>query len=394
MNEGLVSAWQCLPENCQSISGGAMKFSISKKDIVDVLSKVQGITARKSNLAITTCVLIRSTDQGIAISATDLETGFEGHYPATVETEGIMAVNSRKFSEIVKEFPSDQIMISEGENKWVKISSANVEFNLVGMNPEDFPDIPRFDDTAFFEMDSAALKKKLEKALVISAGDDRRAHVIGAYFEKLEKDDHQTVRFVSTDGSRLSVIDYRYPKEVVLPEDSGILIPKKGLSEVAKFLENAGNVNIGFKDSHFVLKKDGESVVIRLLEGEFPRYGDIIDRGYEHRISINRVDFLMMLRRMSILSTDNYKGVVFNFDKDKLVISSVNPDIGESKEDMAIGFSGKPIEVVFNPRYFIDTIQMMESDEVILNITSEELPCRVDSPDDPDYRTVIMPMRF
>lgn len=371
-----------------------MKFSISKKEIVDVLSKVQGITARKSNLAITTCVLIRSVDQGIAICATDLETGFEGVYPAKVETEGIMAVNSRKFFEIVKEFPGDEILISEGDNKWIKIASPKVEFNLVGMNPEDFPEIPRFDDTAFFELDSALLKKKLEKTLVITAGDDRRAHVIGAYFEKLAKEDHQVIRFVSTDGSRLSLIDYRYPADAVLPEDSGILIPKKGLAEVVKFLETAGNVKIGFKDSHFVLKKDGESVVIRLLEGEFPRYGDIVDRGHQHRIAINRTDFLMMLRRMSILSTDNYKGVVFNFSDGKLVISSVNPDIGESKEDMAIDFSGKSIEVVFNPRYFIDTIQMIDSDEVIVNVTSEELPCRIDSPEDPDYRTVIMPMRF
>jgi DNA polymerase-3 subunit beta len=371
-----------------------MKFTIRKSDIVEVLSKVQGITTRKSNLAITTCVLLRSTDQGIAITATDLETGFEGNYPAAVELEGSMAVNSKKFSEIVKEFPKEEILISQGENNWIKIGSQTVEFNLVGMNPEDFPDIPRFDDTVFFEMESAAFKKKLEKALIIAASDDRRAHVIGVYFEKIEKDDHQRVRLVSTDGSRLSTVDYRYGKEVALPEAAGFLIPKKGLAEMVKFLETEGNVKIGFKDNHFILKKDAEMVVIRLLEGEFPRYGDIIDRRHTHQISINRLDFLMMLKRMSILSTDHYKGVVFHFSQDKLVISSANPDLGESKEEMAIDFAGDPIEVVFNPRYFIDTIQMIDHEDIIINITNEELPCRVDSPSDPDYRTVIMPMRL
>ena len=98
-----------------------MKFKIKKSDIINVLSKVQGITGRKTNLAITTNILISTAGTGIRISATDLETGFEGFYPAEIETEGSIAINARKIYEIVREFPSEEINFNEVENNWIEI---------------------------------------------------------------------------------------------------------------------------------------------------------------------------------------------------------------------------------------------------------------------------------
>ena len=103
-----------------------MKFKIQKGDILDTLSKVQGITGRKSNLAITTNILIKTTDKGIMLVVTDLETGFEGVYPASVEKQGVLTINSRKFYEIVREFPSEEIQVSQSDNYWIKIGNNNV----------------------------------------------------------------------------------------------------------------------------------------------------------------------------------------------------------------------------------------------------------------------------
>ena len=153
-----------------------MKFSINKNDIINVLSKVQGLTGRKTNLAITTNVLINATSSGIVIKATDLETGFEGHYPADVEKEGELALNARKLFEIVKVFPEDAIHINEVENNWIEIGNEKVEYHLVGMNPDEFPDIPNADDAQFISMDMAVLSKMIEKTVIIGgASDDKRA---------------------------------------------------------------------------------------------------------------------------------------------------------------------------------------------------------------------------
>jgi DNA polymerase-3 subunit beta len=102
----------------------------------------------------------------------------------------------------------------------------------------------------------------------------------------------------------------------------------------------------------------------------------------------------MMLKRMSILSSEDYKGVIINFEKNQLNITSTNPDIGESKEDMDVEYKGDAITVMFNPKYFIETLNVIEDDKVILNITDEEKPCLIEGEKDKTYLSVIMPMRI
>jgi len=372
-----------------------MKFKITKQDILDVLSKIQGLTGRKSNLAITANILISTTDYGINIVVTDLETGFEGQYPAKVESHGTIVINSRKFYEIVKEFPSEEIQVNEVENHWIKIGNKKVEYNIVGMNFKDFPETPHIDDVEFFSIESGVFKNMIEKMTIITgASDEKRAHITGIYFEIIHNDDQNIVRMVSTDGNRLSKIDCVYEKDVELPQAPGIIIPKKGINEAVKFLETVGMVQLGIKNNNFIIKKDMETIIIRLLEGDFPEYGDIIKKGASHVLHINKNMFLMMLKRMSILSSDNYKGVIFNFKDDKLFITTTNPDIGESKEDMDIDFKGESIEVAFNPRYFIDTLSVIDSEKVIINIIDEEKPCLIEGENDNTYISVMMPMRI
>ena len=372
-----------------------MNFKIKKDDILDVLSKIQGLTGRKSNLAITTNVLISTTDNGILLVATDLETGFEGLYPAIVDENGTIAINAKKFFEIVRDFPSNEINVIELEKHWIKIGNESVEYNIVGMNPEDFPETPRIEDIEFVHIESSALKKMIEQTVFITgASDEKRAHIVGIYFEVINGENENVIRLVSTDGNRLSKADHVFDKNINLPPRSGILIPKKGMNEVAKFLDYSGIVQIGFKNSNFVIKKETETIIIRLLEGDFPEYGGIIEKGKSHAIQMDKLLFLMMLKRMSILSSEDYKGVIFSFSDDRLFITTTNPDIGESKEDMAIDFKGDPIEVAFNPRYFIDTLSVIDSEKVVIHIIDKEKPCFIESENDDTFLSVIMPMRI
>ncbi|MDJ0984258.1 MAG: DNA polymerase III subunit beta [Desulfobacterales bacterium] len=372
-----------------------MKATIKKGDLLPVLSKVQGLTGRRTNLAITTNILMKTEQKGLSISATDLETGFEGFYPAKVEKEGVIAINARKFYEIVRDFPTEDIFLNEVENHWIEIGNKNIEYHIVGLNPDDFPEIPKIKAIEFFEIDSLDLNKMIERAVVVSgSSDDKRAHIMGVFAERIEEKKNKLFRFVSTDGSRLSKVDTVFEKDNNLPAGDNVIIPKKGLIEVSKFLDAEGPVKIGFKENNFIVKKDSETLIILLLEGDFPEYGDIIVKKGGHSIVMERQPFLMMLKRMSILSSEDYKGVIFNFEKNQLVITSTNPDIGESKEDMEVEYGGDSITVMFNPKFFIETLNVIDEDNVILNIIDEEKPCLIESEKDKTYLSVIMPMRI
>ena len=202
-----------------------MKAVINKNEILSVLGKIQGLTGRKTNLAITTNLLIQTEESGISISATDLETGFEGHYPGNIDTQGIIAINARKFYEIVRDFPSQDIYINEIENHWIEIGNQKVEYHIVGLNPDDFPEIPKIEAVEFFEIDSAAFAKMIEKTVIVSgASDDTRAHIIGVFAERIQEEKQKIFRLVSTDGSRLSKADYIFDKAFDLPTGSNILM--------------------------------------------------------------------------------------------------------------------------------------------------------------------------
>ena len=371
-----------------------MKFIINKFQIVSVLAKVQGLTGRRSNLAITENILIRSVSDGIHLTATDLETGFEGFYPASVEKEGAVAVSAKKLFEILREFPSEDILINEVENRWIEIGNEKVQYHIVGMNPDDFPETPHITEVDFFAIDAPIFEKMIERSIIISAaGDEKRAHINGVFIERTHEDVNR-LRFVSTDGSRLNAVHHLYGSPEALPAGEGVLVPKKGLNEVAKFLDIEGEVQVGIKESNFIVKKEKETIIIRMLEGEFPKYEDILTKGDEHLIKLDKNKFGKMLKRMSILATDNYKGAVFTFNDNKLVVTATNPDYGESKEETEIKFSGNPIEAAFNPKFFMDTLSVIDEEHVIINMVDGSRPCIVEGEMDKTFIGVIMPMRI
>ncbi len=351
-----------------------MKFTVDKKEIVEALSGLQGITGRKSTLAITENVLIRANSGNITLSATDLETGFEGVYPASVENDGIIAVNARRLNEIVRTAPMDQLKFEETENRWIEITSGNAEFHLVGMNAEDFPDIPKISDVIFFKINSAYFKSMVEKSIIISVAGD--------------------IRMVSTDIKRLAKIDYICEQTVELPQFEKIIVPKKGLTEVNKFLELRGDVLIGVQGNHFIVKKENEIIITNLLEGDFPDINDLLvfDRSYD--IEFDKNLLLMTLRRMLIVTSDEYRAVLFKFSNNELTLRAVNPNVGESKEVLSIQYDREPMEIAFNPKYFIEAINFIEDEKVLINIKDKENPGIIKGMNDSLYLNIIMPMKI
>lgn len=371
-----------------------MKFTINKKDIVDIMAKVQGLTGRRSSLAITECVRIQVADNHAHLVATDLESCYAGTFPALVEAPGTIAISGRKFFEIVREFPTADIVVEESENRWISISNKKVQYHLMGMDPDDFPPTPTFESVDLLEIPADALKTMIEKSIMISGiGEDKKPHINGVLFESLTDAVPHQIRMVSTDGSRLCKYDLTYDGEKKLPAGTNILIPKKGLHEATKFLSAAGTVQIGIQDSYFIIQEPAETLAIRLLEGMFPPYHEVVLREEGYLIEVEKAIFHDMLKRMSILCTDKYRAAIFTFDSDVLLINATNPDIGESKEDMSIAYNGPKMEAAFNPRFFIEALNGVDDKKVVLNILNDEKPCLLVGTEDKSYLSAIMPMR-
>ncbi len=369
-----------------------MKFSADRKSLSEVLAQVQGICGKKTNLAITSDVLIKVSGSEVTITANDLETVFQGKYEAEIESDGIIAINAKKLYEIIREYPDAQVPLNEIENRWVEIGKDNIQYHIVSSDYDNFPETPLIEDIPFVEIDSAAFKKMVEvSAAITGSADEKRTYVLGALFEKIADEAGERLRMVSTDSRRLNSFDASYEGELVLP-DENVIIPKKGLSELGRFLDREGSVNIGIKDDHLIVQKQNETMMIKLLEGDYPDYRRVLNTDQMTRIEMSRSMLLMVMKRMSILSSDDYKSVMFNFNENELVVTITNPEIGESKEKITMGYGDEAFESAFNPKYFIDALNSMNNDTVILNVKGAKHPCIIKGMDDDRLVCAIMAM--
>ena len=369
-----------------------MKFSADRKKLSGALAQIQGITNRKTNLSITSDVLIRAEGSEITITANDLETVFCGTYEADVESDGMISINSRKIFEIIKEYPDTQFPINEIENRWVEIGEGNIQYHIVSSDCENFPETPIIEDISFIEVDSVQLKKMVDVASVIGfSQDEKRIYVLGTLLEKIDEENGNMLRMVSTDSKRLNSIDIPYKGQFNVPEET-IIIPKKGLSELSKFIDSQETIQIGVKDNHFIAKKENEMVMIKLLSGDYPDYRRVLNTESFTPIEIDRNMFFLMMKRMSILMSEDYKSVVFNFTDNELVVTITNPEIGESKEEFLIAYSGNSFESAFNPKFFIDAINVIKNDTITLHVKDSRSPCVIQGSDDTQLVCAIMAM--
>lgn len=372
-----------------------MKFSFDKKQLVDVLSKIQGLTGRKTNLTITSDILIKAVGSSVTITANDLETAFLGQYDAEVETEGVLSINSKKFFEILREYPEPRILVNEVENRWVEIGTGDSVYHIVSSDYENFPETPVIENIEFIEMGSQDLKKMVEVSSIINySGEEKRIYVIGSLIEKIVKNDQERLRIVSTDSRRLNCFDAPFKGDLSLPSES-VIIPKKGLSELSKFIDTGKeNIQIGIKENYFVLKTENEFIMIKLMEGEYPDYKPVINFSEMTPVEMDRTMFSTLMKRVSILTSDDYKSVVLHFKENELIVTITNPEIGESTEKMMISYTNEEIESAFNPRYFIDALSVFGDSIVVINIKDSKSPCIIKGFNDDDLICVIMAMHI
>ena len=376
-----------------------MQFSISKEIFLDGITKVQGIAGRKTTFPITANVLISAQGSSITLLATDLEIAFEGYYPANVEEEGTITIPGKKLFEIVREFPYGTVNCRDLENGWVQIFKDKVQYKMVGMDPNDFPNLPEVEGLELFEIESPVFANMIEKTNLSGglSSEEKRPHLIGVYLEKIVLEEKNGLRMVSTDGNRLARVDY-------VPEDGmqtpvlgglkGVILPKKVMPEILRVADGGGLVSLGVKKNHFIIKKGTETIIGRLVEGEYPDYNLVIPNDLETFFEIEKPPFVSILKRMSILCSERYRAVRFRVDSQRLEVSVNNPELGDSNEEMPISFNGEAFEAAFNPRFFLDALTPMKSDIIKVNILDASKPCILEGTEDPRYLSVIMPMRM
>jgi len=366
-----------------------MRFTIDKPSFIKLLQKIQGIVEKRNTMPILANVLLEAEEGVITVMATDLEVFIKDSAKAETTEAGSVTINARKLFEITRELPSESVDVSSDREDKVTIKSGKSRFTIMGLPSKDFPVFPEVDESKLEKIDNESLKEMIDKTSFAVSTDETRYNINGFLFEK----ENSTIRMVATDGHRLAYIE-KNDIGVATEQKEGVLLPRKGVLEIRKLLEDEGDFMLGITQKNAVMKKGDTLISVRLLEGEFPDYKKVIPKENDKEVVADRIGLLSSLKRVSILSTDKIKGVKFSFSKSNLTVSSSSPDLGEATEEMDIDYKDEDIEIAFNARYFIDMLESVTDDNVKVFLKDSLSPGIVRPAGSDSYTYIIMPMRL
>jgi DNA polymerase-3 subunit beta len=374
-----------------------MRLTMERETLLKGVSRTLGVVDRRGTMPILSHFLLEAGDGSAKISATDLEVSFQGSYPAMVEEPGSLTLPAHYFHNLIKELPGESLNLEGTEKSNLQLTVGESRYQLLGLPADQYPAIPEITDQKLVEVESRVLREMIEKTIFSVSVDDLQYHLSGIFWERVETEGAFQLRMVSTDGHRLTLIERPLPESEQFAIEEGILIPRKGVGEISRLLAEEEKVSLGLSRQSLALKADSKFLFIRLLEKKFPEYRRIIPEASAFHFVLNRRDLRDTLHRISLLSTERFRGVILKMGPEQLEASFSNPEVGEGREVLPLtlekGSPGDlPLEIGFNARYILEPLNVMDSDEVVLEINERDRPCRLTSKGDPGYFTIIMPM--
>ena len=375
----------------------AFHFNIARDDLLKATGNLQNITNKKRTLAILSNVLLEVKEDNIVFTGTDLDIGLKQTIPAEVFEKGILTLPAKKLYELARESASPILSFQEEDKNWVTITAGSSVYRLAGMISDEFPQFPEYNSECMVEMNSAAMADLIDKTIYSIAQDKENMFTLtAALLKKIKEGDKRYLQMISSDGHRLSIMKREVEESIDdLQMNPVTLIPRRGIQEIRKFCEDRDTFSIGIEEKQAVLTSDDSLLIIRLLEGEFPDFQAILNViSRENIIRINRLRFLESLKRINLFTEDLFHAIKMEIDQNKIVLTSQNADFGSAKDDMEVEYSGDPLTLGFNCRYFIDALQVMEGEIIDACINSDESPCLISSDDDEGFLSIIMPMKL
>lgn len=365
-----------------------MEIRINRSEFLSELAPMQGIVERKTTIPILSHLLLTVRGDRVNLAATDLDVSLTSWCGGDVAREGSIAVQAKKFVEIIRAVAGEEVHLQLEDGGALTIKAGSSRFKIRGLAPEDFPNLPEVDGAAPIEIPFAQIKRMIAKILFAVSAEESRFQLNGALL-KLKAG---TVEIVATDGHRLALVETAGGGAT--KEDS-VLVPRKALQELVRF-EGDGNVLFRRGKHHLSFRLGKRELICRILEGTFPDYERVIAKDNDKKAVFPRRGLIDAVQRAALLTGERARGVRLSLVGDELVVSAMNPDLGEATERLTCEYAGPELKIGMNPDYLVQFLSAVETDSVRFELKDENSQCVGYPVDGPDgrYLCVIMPMRL
>lgn len=365
-----------------------MKVKFNRMALQEALTLVTGVIPSRTPKPILQCLHIATEEDAVRISATDLEAGITCLVSQVeIAKHGNIVVPAEKLSSIVRE-SFDEILELEASESAVYLIGSDSRFTIYGHDADQYPVVPGFEGPADIEVKLDRLQEGIEMTVFAAARESTRYALNGILWEVSGK----KLSLIATDGRRLAKAAVALEKSGKLPEGR-IIVPAKTMNLLDKIPQRDGGIaSIRFVNNQIVLACETVVISSNLVEGNFPKYEDIIPKDYEKKVVLPTAGTQSAVKRAALLANEDSKGIKLALDKGSLVFTSRAPETGDAQIDMSVDYSAEPMEIGFNPQFLVDVLRVIKEENFELHLGQSDRPGLIKSGS--NFLYIVMPVNL
>jgi DNA polymerase-3 subunit beta len=364
-----------------------MKAIVQTAALQEALALVGSLVAVRTPKPILQCIKLVAQDNVLTLMATDLEAGARYQVTAVqVEAPGEALVPADRLTGIVRESTEDSLTI-ETQKETCHIRGAGTHFKIFGYDAAEYPAVADFDGGGDFQIPTAQLAAMIAKTLFATAKSHSHYAIGGVLWEAAGK----KLQLVATDGHRLAQSRGQLAKAAA--RDVAAIVPAKLMNLVGRIAsEGEQTLDVKIQENQILIRTARAVLVSSLVQGNFPKYGDVIPKESSRKATIKTMDFEHRLRQAALLTNEESKGVRLSFQSDHVTLSSRAPEMGEAEVSCPIALEGEKMDIAFNPNFLVDALKVAGTDVVCLEMNAPEKPAVVKA--GADFLYVLMPVEL
>lgn len=365
-----------------------MKLICAKNELLKSVNISLKAVSSKTTMPILECILIDASATEITFTSNDMELGIETKVKGIIEEKGIVALDAKLFSDIIRKLPDSDVCIQTDTNLNTTITCEKAKFTIPGKSGDDFAYLPVIERSEGIEISQFTLKEVIRQTIFSIAANETNKLMTGELFEIKDN----CLKIVSLDGRRIAIRRMELKKDY---SDRKVVVPGKTLNEISKILSGEIDdlVNIYFSKNHILFEFDQTIVVSRLIEGEYFRIDQMLSSDYETKISINKKEFLDCIDRATLLVREGEKKPIIIEISNNTMELRIDSAMGSMDENIDIIKEGKDILIGFNPRFLIDALKVIDDETISIYLVNPKAPCFIRD-DDENYTYLILPVNI
>jgi DNA polymerase-3 subunit beta len=363
-----------------------MKVIAQTPALQEALTLAGSIVATRTPKPVLQCVKLIATEDALTLMATDLEVGCRYQVTAVkVEEPGEALVPAERLSGIVREATGDESLTLETDKDACLVQGAGSKFRIFGYDPAEYPAVAEFPGKGDFQIPSAVLSDMIGKTLFATAKAHSHYAISGVLWEASGK----KLQLVATDGHRLAQSKGGLAKSVSSAVTA--IVPAKLMSMIQRIsADTEETLNVKVDENQILVQSSRATLVSSLVQGNFPKYGDVIPKESNRKATINTAEFGHRIRQAALLTNEESRGVKLSFGEKTVTLSSRAPETGEAEVECPIALEGEPVDIGFNPAFLIDALRIVDTEEISFEMNASNKPAVLKAGS--DFLYVLMPV--